>query len=180
MPFAKYSAPSAVLVALDASGPAQAGDLARLLAAEPDLGRRAGHLAALVALANAEAGAALAGLLAHGDPAVRACGVEGLRRLPAALSDAVLEGLLAAPSPDMRIRALDAIDRVPDPQVEGWLVGLLTRESDENVCGVVLDLLAEIGSDAALPAIRAARLRFANEPFVAFAADLALAQITGG
>lgn len=180
MPFAKYSVPKPVLVPLDATGPLPAQDLAQCLASEADLARRADHLSALVALENIAATEALAGLLSHADPAVRACGVEGLRRMPSCLSHPAIEKLLADPSPDIRIRALDAIEREPDKAVERWLIDLLARESDENVCGVVLDLLAEVGTQAALPVIRAARLRFANELFIAFAADLALAQITGG
>lgn len=179
MPFAKYAAPRLASVTCDGDSAFTADALAQRLIDEPDLARRARHLGALVALASSEAVAALAGLLANADPAVRANGVEGLRRITPALARPALAALLADPTPDIRIRALDAIDRVPDAEAEGWLTTLVAAERDENVCGAALDLLAEMGTPAALPAIRAARMRFASTPFIAFAADLAITQIAG-
>lgn len=180
MPFAKYITAVAPCAANSADAPVSAERIAQALAAEPDLARRAKHLAALVAHGSAAAVAALAELLRHADPAVRAAGADGLRMIEPVLARPALAALLDDPSPDIRIRALDAIDRVPDAQVEACLIALLERERVDNVCGVVLDLLAEIGTQAAIPAIRAARLRFASTPFIAFAADLALAQIVEG
>ena len=179
MPFRKYTQAKGAVQA-QTMLPETAQDLARELTQMVDAVARARLLSALVAMETPEAVAALVGLLDDADPAVRAAGVEGLRRLPEGLRCPALVGLLDHVSPDVRIRALDAVERVPDAQVEGWLIALLSREMDSNVCGVVLDLLAEMGTVAALPAIRAARLRFANEPFIAFAADLALAQIAEG
>jgi HEAT repeat protein len=180
MPFAKYSAPRSPSPPIAADAPITAPSLAQALSSEPALARRAQYLDALVALASPASAAALAALLAHTDPAVRAAGVEGLRRSPPELARPEIARLLDDPLPDTRIRALDAIERVPDAQVESWLIALLDRETQANVCGATLDLLAEVGTSASLMAIRAARLRFANEPFIAFAADLAIAQIAEG
>ena len=180
MPFAKYTATGPAPATLTLDGPMSADALARHLANEADLARRAHLLAALVALASREAVTALTDLLHHTDPAVRSAGVEGLVRMAPDLSQPAIAKLLRDPSPDIRIRALDAVERVPDPQIETWLVALLDCEKDTNVCGVVLDLLADIGTQASVPAILSARLRFANAPFVAFAADLALSQIAEG
>ncbi|WP_408589825.1 HEAT repeat domain-containing protein [Novosphingobium sp.] len=157
--------------------PATADMLARDIGHETASARRAQMVTALVTIDTPEAAAALADLLAHPDPAVRACGVDGLRRIRPTLARPRLAQLLADASAEIRIRALDAIERLPDAEVESWLIALLGRETESNVCAIVLDLLAEMGTPIALPAIRAARLRFANEPFIAFAADLAISQI---
>lgn len=157
-----------------------ARSLAARIASEPSLPRRAQMLTGLVALNSPAAAAALAGLIGHADAAVRGSGVDGLRRIGAAVARPALAALLASPSPDVRIRALDAIDRVPDAEIEAWLIALLGREPQHNVCALALDLLADMGTPTALPVIREVRLRFANEPFVAFAADHALCQIARG
>lgn len=181
MPFRK---PAATAVpAPQTSAPCEPVGAANLVRAMIDAAtpmERARLLGRLVDLASGEAVDALASLLSHGDPAVRADGIDGLRRSDRSLRLPVLARLLADPSPDMRIRALDAFERLPDSEVEQMLIALLGREREANVCGVVLDLLVEVGSCEALPAIREARLRFANEPFIAFAADIAISQILEG
>ena len=177
MPFAKYTANRAASVEPSDDAMPAPDKLARQLADEPDLACRAQLLDALIAQASAATVAALTGLFHHADPAVRAAGGEGLRLVDPALLRPALAKLLDDPASDIRIRALDVIERTPDVQTETMLIALLEREPVDNVCGVVLDLLAEIGTSAAVPAIRAARLRFANAPFIAFAANLALTQI---
>lgn len=172
------TAPPATPTGREPAASAQA--LARELRAPGTPARRAQLLNGLVALATPQAATTLAALLDHDDPAVRACATEGLRRIGPVLARPALHALLEHASADLRLRGLDAIERVPDAEVEGWIVALLGREHHANVCATALDLLAEIGSSAALPAIRAARLRFADEPFIAFAADHAIAQIVEG
>lgn len=124
--------------------------------------------------------AALVDRLRGDDPAARAAATDELRAVDPAVSRPLLLALLDHPSPDLRIRALDLIDRTPQPEVEAALIALLEQETSANVCGCVLDLLAEVGTPAALPAIRTVRLRFADTPFIAFAADLAIRQIVAG
>jgi len=43
-----------------------------------------------------------------------------------------------------------------------------------NVCGTALDLLSEVGSKASHEALERLKTRFASEPYIQFAADLAL------
>lgn len=180
MPFARSSATSLTPVAAELGITETAEMLAAQIASETSLARRAQRLALLIAMDTPEAAAALADLVAHSNAAVRGCGVDGLRRIDPAVGLPAIASLLANRSPDMRIRALDAIERVPDPEIEAWLTSLLDTETQSNVCAMVLDLLAEMGTQTAVSAIRSVRLRFANEPFVAFAADLALSQIVQG
>jgi HEAT repeat protein len=159
--------------------PETALEIVRELTHATDAGYRARLLKALVLLNSVEAASALSSLVAHADAALRSIGVEGLRQLSPVVARPALAALLADPSPDIRIRALDVVDHVPDAEVETWLIALLEREDHANVCGAILEQLAEIGTGAALPAIRAAKLRFATTPFITFSADIAVAQITG-
>jgi HEAT repeat protein len=159
--------------------PETATGIASCLIEEADPGRRARLLRALVAMNSTDAAMALGALLAHADAAVRAAGVDGLQRLPPNLARPALAALLGDPSPDIRIRALDVVDHAPDAEIEAWLIALLAREDHANVCAAVLEQLAEMGTPNALPAIRAAKARFADTPFIGFAADIAIAQIVG-
>lgn len=59
----------------------------------------------------------------------------------------------------------------------GWLAQVLAREAAVNVVGAALEVVAEVGTPAMAPAVRAVRERFANEPYIVFAADLALERI---
>jgi hypothetical protein len=45
------------------------------------------------------------------------------------------------------------------------------------VVAAAIEVLAEVGQPAALPALRSARSRFAQDAFIGFAADLAIARI---
>ena len=58
-----------------------------------------------------------------------------------------------------------------------WLAQVLRSEVEVNVVGAALEVLAEVGGPEALEALRAARTRFAADPFIVFAADLALERI---
>jgi hypothetical protein len=49
-----------------------------------------------------------------------------------------------------------------------------------NVCGTAVDLLSEVGSSAAHDALERLKARFAAEPYIQFAADLALKRIAPG
>jgi len=46
-----------------------------------------------------------------------------------------------------------------------------------NVCGSAVDLLGEVGSNAALQSLQRLKERFAAEPYIQFAADLAIKRI---
>jgi len=46
-----------------------------------------------------------------------------------------------------------------------------------NVCAAAVDVATENGTATLLPALAAARQRFADEPFLVFAVDIARARI---
>jgi len=50
--------------------------------------------------------------------------------------------------------------------------------SHVNVCATAVDLLGEVGSEAAHEPLGRLKVRYADEPYIQFAADLALKRIT--
>jgi hypothetical protein len=48
-----------------------------------------------------------------------------------------------------------------------------------NVCATAVDLLGEVGSGAAREPLLRLKTRYADEPYIQFAADLALKRING-
>ncbi len=115
-------------------------------------------------------------LLRSDDAAVRNGAVEALQEMPDDVAPYMTK-TLADDDPDVRIFAADILQLLPHPEAPGWLAEALARETHVNVAGTIIDRLAEIGDEAAIPAIEAAKERFADEPYIAFAADTAISRI---
>lgn len=111
--------------------------------------------------------------------ALRNEAIEAMQQLPQAVSP-VMAGLLADPDPDVRIFAVNVLESLRHPEVEQWLIGVISQDAHLNVCGTAVDLLGEVGSQAAIAPLEALKQRFAAEPYIQFAADLALRRIRGG
>lgn len=125
------------------------------------------------------------------DPLAIACLIECLRSEDVGLRNGVIETmknlpqevapmmgrLLHDPDPDVRIFAVNILESLAHPQVEAWLVDVIMHDAHVNVCATALDLLSEVGSYASLNALLNLQLRFADEPYIQFAADLALKRI---
>ena len=58
-----------------------------------------------------------------------------------------------------------------------WLSQVLLHDAAVNVVGAALDVLAEVGTPASLPALRSAAERFADDAYIGFAVDLAIERI---
>ena len=63
------------------------------------------------------------------------------------------------------------------PEVENWLIEVISQDCHVNVCATAVDLLGEVGSPRAHDALQALKQRFAGEPYIQFAADIALKRI---
>jgi hypothetical protein len=61
--------------------------------------------------------------------------------------------------------------------VEAWLIAVIERDPHLNVCATAVDLLGEVGADAAREPLARLKARYADEPYIQFAADLALKRI---
>ena len=87
--------------------------------------------------------------------------------------------MLTDADPDVRILAVNILESLRHPNVEQWLIEVIESDLQVNVCATAVDLLGEVGSDTAHDPLRRLKLRFATEPYIQFATDLALKRIAG-
>ena len=59
----------------------------------------------------------------------------------------------------------------------GYDLTLPAPPGPQRVCATAVDLLGEVGSERALEPLRALKARFGAEPYIQFAADLAIQRI---
>jgi hypothetical protein len=93
--------------------------------------------------------------------------------------DPVLKSLLADPDPDVRIFVVNILDSQRHPDVESWLNKVIEQDSHVNVCATAVDILCEVATEAAVEPLLLLKARFGGEPYIQFAADLALKRIRG-
>lgn len=110
------------------------------------------------------------------DAALRNQAVDAMKQLPDEVAP-IMRALLGDDDPDVRIFAVNVLESLRHPQVESWLIEVIDRDPHVNVCATAVDLLGEVGSSAAREALLRLKARFADEPYVCFAADLALRRI---
>jgi HEAT repeat protein len=135
--------------------------------------------------------AILSALVRLGDPAIASSLAECLRSEDAALRNDVIEvfkqmgeqvspilrTLLADPDPDVRIFVINILNSESHPDMERWLIDVIERDAHVNVCATAVDLLCEVGTEAAIDPLLCLKARFPHEPYIQFAADLALKRI---
>ncbi|MBK1673874.1 PBS lyase [Ectothiorhodospira shaposhnikovii] len=110
---------------------------------------------------------------------LRNTAIEVLKELPGPVAPHMGE-LLHNPDPDVRIFAVNVLESLRHPQVEEWLLEVILRDEHVNVCATAVDLLGEVGSPQSRDALRTLKQRFPEEPYIQFAADLALKRIGAG
>ncbi len=133
-------------------------------------------LTALMRIADPAAISGLVACLRSEDANLRNEAIEAMKSLPIEVAP-IMRGLLADRDPDVRIFAVNILESLRHPDVEAWLIEVIEREPMVNVCGTALDLLSEVGSSASQDALERLKARFASEPYVQFAANLALKRI---
>lgn len=152
--------------------------MAQLLHTETDLSVREALMHVLAKDASVLAVDALTQCLRSEDAALRNQALDFLKGMPAAV-EPFMDTLLRDPDSDVRILAVNMLDALPNKAAQAWLIELLEREKHINVCTAVVDVLAEIGTEEALPALLALKDRFPSEPFLKFAVDLTVRRIRG-
>lgn len=110
------------------------------------------------------------------DTMLRNAAIEVLKELPDQVAP-FMDALLQDPNHDVRIFAVNVLESLRHPRVEDWLIEVIRQDSHVNVCATAVDLLGEVGSDQSQAALVALKQRFADEPYIQFAADLALKRI---
>jgi HEAT repeat protein len=163
----------------EASRPDSADDLGNALGTEKDPRRREALLAALLATADPAAAEALARHLRSEDAWLRNACIEALQAMPPAAAS-VLPGLLSDPDHDVRLLATEIARTQPVEEANVLLAALLETETHPNVCGAAVEVLAEVGTADAMPALLAVRIRFASEAFLPLAIDAVLARLGSG
>ncbi|MBB2961156.1 HEAT repeat domain-containing protein [Methylobacterium sp. R2-1] len=159
--------------------PEASHDLGLALEGEKDLRRREALLAKLLALSDASAAAELARHLRSEEAGLRNACMETLQAMPAAAAS-VLPGLLCDQDPDVRLLATEIVRAQPTETANRLLAALLDVETHPNVCGAAVEVLAEVGTADAIPALRAVRTRFASEAFLPLAIDTVLTRLAPG
>lgn len=159
-----------------AAYPQAAGPLAERLPLEADDAVRDAILASLTAIGNTDAVGGLARCLRSEDVALRNAAIEAMKSMPEAVQP-IMARLLDDSDPDVRIFAVNILESLRHPHVEEWLLAVIGADPHVNVCATAVDLLGEVGTGRAAGALHALATRFPGEPYIAFAAELALKRL---
>jgi HEAT repeat protein len=133
-------------------------------------------LTSLVRIGGRDAVRALLPSLRSDDAALRAGALDALQAMPDALLPE-LPALLDDTDPDVRLLAADLARCVPAHEATPLLCRLLDGEFDLNVCAAAVDVLAEMGTADAVPALERCAARFGSQAFIPFAVQVALQRI---
>lgn len=156
--------------------PDAATALVSRLKRENEIAVREVILNALIRLNDPSVASRLAGCLRSDDAALRNDVIQAMKRLDSKV-EPILCSLLADPDPDVRIFAVNILDSERHPEIESLLIKIIEQDAHVNVCATALDLLCEVGTAAAVDPIIRLKSRLASEPYIQFAADLALKRI---
>lgn len=146
------------------------------LVVETDASVRAALLSTATRLGGPVVVQAMVQLLRSEDPAMRNGAIEVLASAPDAVAPHI-DHLLADADSDVRIFTVNLLGELRHPNVLRWLTQVLHTEAQVNVVGAALEVLAEVGGVESLPALQAARQRFADDAYIGFCVDLALERI---
>ena len=133
-------------------------------------------LTTLVRLNDPSVGPGLANLLRSEDAALRNEVIESLQQMGDAVAP-LLDALITDPDPDVRIFVINILDSEHCSNVEARLIAVITHDAHVNVCAAAVDLLCEVGSEAAIEPLAHLKSRFPSEAYIQFAVDLALKRI---
>lgn len=156
--------------------PGASAALVDRLQREDDLSVREVILTTLTSLGDEMAVAGLVACLRIENVVLRNEAIEAMKQLPEAVAP-IMRGLLVDHDPDVRIFAVNILESLRHPEVEAWLIMVIDKDPHLNVCATAVDLLGEVGSPAAREPLLRLKARYGDEPYIQFAADLALKRI---
>jgi HEAT repeat protein len=156
--------------------PETASMLVSHLQAECDHSVREVILTSLTRIGGVVAVAGLVQCLRSEDAHLRNEAIEALKAMSEDVAP-IMGALLVDEDPDVRIMAVNILESLRHPQVEAWLLSVIDNDLVVNVCGTAADLLGEVGSAASQASLLRLKQRFLDEPYIQFAADLALKRI---
>jgi HEAT repeat protein len=156
--------------------PEASAELLARLQCETEISVREVILTSLTRIGGPVAVAGLVDWLRSEDAQMRNEAIEAMKALPVEVAP-IMGGLLVDEDSDVRIMAVNILESLQHPKVEQWLIDVIDRDLVVNVCGTAVDLLGEVGSSAAVDALQRLKQRYPAEPYIQFAADLALKRI---
>lgn len=156
--------------------PDVSGALVEQLRREEDASVREIILTTLTRRADEQAVAGLVKCLRSEDASLRNEAIEAMKLLPDEVAP-IMGGLLADQDPDVRIFAVNVLESLRHEKVEKWLKEVIECDPHVNVCATAVDLLGEVGTSYSREALEKLEARFPGEPYIRFAADLALKRI---
>lgn len=159
-----------------AAFPAAGAAICARLAEEKDASVRAVLFSSAAQAGGAAVVDGLIELLRSEDAALRNGAIEALASLPEAVAPRI-DALLHDADGDVRIFTVNLLGELRHPRVPQWLSQVLREEAQVNVVGAALEVLTEVGGPDVLAALRAARARFADDPYIVFSVDLAIERI---
>ena len=146
---------------------------------ENNAGVIAGILNALAKLRDTLALNGLVACLRSENAVMRNEAIGILQELPQEVG-LLIDGLLTDTDSDVRIFAVNILESLRHENVEQWLIDVIEKDPHINVCATALDLLSEVGTELAIPAIKKLKTRFPDEPYILFSIDLVLKRIEDG
>lgn len=158
--------------------PGAVGSLAAALSTEADARVREAIFSSLAGIGTPPALAAVIGAIRSDDAQLRTGALDALRPAPELVAGS-LAPLLEDPDSDVRLLACELVRHQPSEAANRLLCDLLGRELMANVCAAAIEVLAEIATPEALPALQGCAARFADEPFLVFSIST-VAQRLGG
>jgi len=156
--------------------PEAASALVAQLQAEQEVSVREVILTTLTRLGGSVAVAGLVDCLRSEDAHLRNEAIQAMKALPLEVAP-IMGALLMDNDPDVRIMVVNILESLRHPQVEEWLLAVIDNDPEVNVCGTAVDLLGEVGSVASRDPLLRLKARFLDEPYIQFAADLALKRL---
>jgi HEAT repeat protein len=134
-------------------------------------------MTALMRVGDVASVRALLPYLRSEDAGQRSAAIEALQGLPEEVAP-FMAALLGDADADVRLLATELARNMPPQDATRALCGLLEKESHPNVCAAAVEVLAEVGTRDAVPALKACAARFAGVPFLPFAISTTIARIS--
>lgn len=135
-------------------------------------------LTSLIRIGGTASAEAIMPSLRSDDVGLRAAAIEALQALPSAIASIVVQ-LFGDPDSDVRLLATELARNMKATDATRLLCGLIEHEPHPNVCAAAVEVLAEVGTREALPALERCAARFSATPFLPFAISIAIARISG-
>ena len=63
--------------------------------------------------------------------------------------------------------------------MERWLIEVIEKDAHLNVCATAVDLLCEVGTEAAIEPLLRLKARFVTDTFIQFSSNRAIKRIRG-